>query len=210
MGPRVFSGCSQHNQGHLLGAHLLPQAGVGVIPGWSPQYSSLWDPCSLISALPAPPTPTPQRSSGTQTPPDPGPVHLTDQNQAFPLLLLPAMAPGGLGPVSICVGPVLGLCRCRSEVTHNPGAAATRPAILACDRLGPHWVCSPQTPSPGDSEAELLPQLLRSVSTQRRCAPVTSAPRHPGHVLVGTSAAGSSFPGEPGTTRAWRHEEAGM
>ena len=100
----------------------------------------------------------------------------------------------------------------QSQVRGHPqsGATVTRPASLACDRLGPHWVCSPQTPLLGGSEAELLPRLLRSVSTQRRCAPVTSAPRHPGHVLVGASAAGSSFPGEPGTTRAWRHEEAGM
>lgn len=57
VGLEVCSGRSQHNKGHLLGAHLLPQAGVGVIPGWSLRYSSLWDLGSLISALPAPPPP---------------------------------------------------------------------------------------------------------------------------------------------------------
>lgn len=70
--------------------------------------------------------------------------------------------------MSICVGPVLGLCRCRSEVTHNPGATVTQPASLVCDRLGPHWVCCPPMPCLGGSEVELLPRLLRSVSTQRR------------------------------------------
>lgn len=59
VGLEVCSGRSQHNKGHLLGAHLLPQAGVGVIPGWSLRYSSLWDLGSLISALPAPPHPHP-------------------------------------------------------------------------------------------------------------------------------------------------------
>ena len=178
-------------------------------PGWSPQYSSLWDLGSLISALPAPPTPTPQSSRTPRYLPTL--VPFTSLTRTRP----PSSPPPSYGTREL--GTCEHLCWTHSwplqiQVRGHPqsGATVTRPASLACDRLGPHWVCSPQTPLLGGSEAELLPRLLRSVSTQRRCAPVTSAPRHPGHVLVGASAAGSSFPGEPGTTRAWRHEEAGM
>nr|KAF6268199.1 protein kinase C zeta [Myotis myotis] len=83
------------------------------------------------------------------------------------------------------------------------------------------WVDSEGDPCTVSSQME-LEEAFR-LSCQRRNDGLIihvfpSTPEQPGmpcpgedsRVFVGASAAGSSFPGEPGTTRAWRHEEAGM
>lgn len=87
-------------------------------------------------------------------------------------------------------------------------AAGRGPRPRALAWRGP----SPSAPPPAVPAAR-APAWSGHRSPRREasaCFPVTSAPSHPCRVLARASAAGCSFPGEPGTTRAWRHEEAGM
>lgn len=86
----------------------------------------------------------------------------------------------------------------------QPGADGKGPSHLGCFSdevfsrllsLSPPW---------------LGPHPVQQAQHRDACFRVTSAPPYPCRVLVCASAAGCSFPGEPGTTRAWRHEEAEM